>query len=145
MELERRRIVAAQDDIDLVRKGFEAFIAGDMVWMNEHLHENIVWHVPGHNVLSGDHKGRENVLAFFAKSVQIALPEIDIHDVVGSEDHVVAIQTVRWRRNDNAETFEDHAVMVFHVAEEEAIEVWTLMEHQREFDKFLEGTPPGQA
>jgi ketosteroid isomerase-like protein len=145
MELERRRIVAAQDDIDLVRKGFEAFVAGDMVWMNEHLHENIVWHVPGHNVLSGDHRGREYVLAFLARSVQIAIPEIDIHDVVGSEDHVVAIQTVRWRRNDNAETFQDHGVMVFHVAEGQAIEVWTLLEHQREFDEFLEGTPPRQA
>jgi hypothetical protein len=137
--------VAAQDDIDLVRKGFEAFIAGDMVWLNEHLHENIVWHVPGHNVLSGDHRGRENVLAFFIKGVQIAIPELDIHDVVGSEDHVVAIQTVRWRRNDNAETFEDHAVTVFHVADEQAIEVWALLEHQQEFDQFLAGVPPQQA
>ena len=133
--------MAAEDDVELVRRGFEAFIAGDMVGLNEHLHENIVWHTPGHNVLSGDHRGRESVLAFFAKSVQIALPEFDIHDVVGSEDHVVALLTVRWRRNDNGESFEDHGVTVFHVADEQALEVWNLQEHQSEFDQFLEGVP----
>jgi uncharacterized protein len=135
--------VAIQDDVELVRRGYEAFVAGDMVWLNEHLHHNIVWHVPGHNVLSGDHRSRENVLAFFARSVQIALPEIEVHDVIGSEDHVVAILTERWRRNDNGETFEDHSVMVFHVADEQVIEVWTLQEHQSELDQFLGSRPEG--
>ena len=66
--------MSAQDDAELVRKGYEAFIAGDMVWLNEHLHENVVWHVPGHNVTSGDYRGRENVLGYFAKTVQIVRP-----------------------------------------------------------------------
>lgn len=135
------RIVSAQEDIELVRRGYEAFIAGDMEWMNDHLHDNIVWHVPGHNVLSGDHRDREHVLALFAKSVQIALPEFDIHDIVGSEDHVVAILTVRWRRHDNGATFEDRYVQVFHVDNGRAIEVWTLAEDPNGFDQFLEGVP----
>jgi ketosteroid isomerase-like protein len=79
--------------------GYDAFIAGDMEWMNEHLHENIVWHVPGNNVLSGDYTGRENVLAFLAKSVQIVLPEFDFHGIIASDDHVVALLNITWRRN----------------------------------------------
>ena len=66
--------MSAQEDVELVRKGYDAFIAGDMVFLNEHLHENVVWHAPGTNLLSCDHTGREAVLAFFARSVQIALP-----------------------------------------------------------------------
>jgi hypothetical protein len=38
---------------------------------------------------------------------EIALPEFDMHDIAASDDHVVALTTLRWRRNDNSETFED--------------------------------------
>src|ERR1043166_3885355 len=96
--------MAEQEDVELVRKGYEAFIAGDMEWMNEHLHDNVVWHQPGHNAFSGDYKGREEVLAFFARTVQHVIPEFDIHDVLGSEDHIVAILTVTWRRQDNGQS-----------------------------------------
>jgi ketosteroid isomerase-like protein len=131
--------MSAQDDAELVRKGYDAFIAGDMEWLNDHLHENVVWHVPGHNLLSGDYRGRENVLAFFARSVQIALPEFDMHDVVASDDHVVALATTRWRRHDNGETFEDHVGQVFHLDGGKVIEVWTMGEDLAGLDEFLEG------
>ena len=131
--------MTAQEDAELVRHGYEAFIAGDMEWMNEHLYENIVWHVPGDNVLSGDYHGRENVLAFFAKSLTIALPEFDIHDVVASDDHVVALLDITWRRNDNGTTLEDKNVQIFHVSNGQALEVWTMSEDPAKFDQFLEG------
>jgi ketosteroid isomerase-like protein len=131
--------MSAREDAELVRRGYEAFIAGDMVWLNEHLHERVVWHVPGHNLLSGDHTGREDVLAFFGRTVQIALPEFEIHDVVASDDHVVALSTIRWRRNDNGETFEDHVGQVFHLDGGKVLEVWTMGEDLAGYDRFLEG------
>jgi ketosteroid isomerase-like protein len=131
--------VSAKDDAELVRRGYEAFVAGDMEWLNEHLHENVVWHVPGHSSLAGDHRGRENVLAFFANSVQKALPEFDIHDVVASDDHVVGIFTVSWRRNSDGDTFQDRNTQVFHVEGGQALEVWTLVERSEEFDRFIDG------
>ena len=131
--------MSAQEDAELVRRGYEAFIAGDMVWLNEHLHENVVWHAPGTNLLSGDHQGREAVLAFFAKSVQVALPEFQIHDIVASDDHVVGLCTITWRRNDNQSTFEDHVSQVFHLDGGRFLEVWTMAEDLSGFDRFLEG------
>ena len=131
--------MSAQEDADLVRRGYEAFIAGDMEWLNEHLHENVVWHVPGHNLTSGDYRGREDVLGFFARSVQIALPEFDIHDIVASDDHVVVLTTINWRRNDNDATFEDHVGQVFHLEDGRVLEVWTMGEDIGGFDQFLEG------
>ena len=131
--------MSAQDDAELVRRGYEAFIAGDMEWLNEHLHENVVWHVPGHNLMSGDYGGREAVLVFFARSVQIALPEFEIHDIVASDDHVVVLTTIRWRRNDNGGTFEDRIGQVFHLEGGQVIEVWTMGEDLGGFDEFLEG------
>jgi uncharacterized protein len=131
--------MSAQEDAELVRRGYEAFIAGDMVWLNEHLHENVVWHNPGHNLLSGDYEGREAVLGFFARTVQIALPEFDMHDVVASDDHVVALTATTWRRNDNNETFEDHVGQVFHLDGGKVLEVWTMAENLVGLDQFLEG------
>ena len=131
--------MSAQEDADLVRRGYEAFIAGDMEWLNEHLHEHVVWHAPGTNRLAGDHRGREEVLGFFARSVAIALPEFDIHDVTTSEDHVVALLSVRWRRNDDGTTFEDRVVQVYHLDAGRAIEVWTMQADLAGLDRFLEG------
>jgi ketosteroid isomerase-like protein len=127
----------AQEDVELVRKGYDAFIAADIEWLNQHLHENVVWHVPGHNLLSGDYKGRDPVLAFFAKSVQIALPEFNIHDVVASDDHVVALLNIVWRRNDSGATHEDRTVQIFHIAGGQALEVWTMSQDQPGLDQFL--------
>jgi len=131
--------VSVQENIELVRRGFDAFIAGDMVWLNEHLHENIVWHVPGHSPLSGTYQGREEVLGFFARSVSMALPEFDIHDVVGSEEHTVVLTNIVWRRQDNGESFDDREVFVFHVDGDQAIEVWIFSEDQSGFDAFIAG------
>ncbi|HEX7464197.1 MAG TPA: nuclear transport factor 2 family protein, partial [Actinomycetota bacterium] len=92
-----------------------------------------------HDLMSGDYRGRENVLGFFARSVRIALPESEIHDIVASDDHVVALTTTRWRRNDNSETFEDRIGQVFHIDGGQVLEVWTMGEDLAVFDQFLDG------
>lgn len=128
--------MAGPEDIELVRKGYEAFIAGDMEWLHEHLHPNIVWHVPGDNPFAGDYKGTDAVLAFFAKSVQFALPEFDVHDIAAGDDHVIALLNVTWRRNADGETFTDQSVQVFHVDGQRALEAWTLTKNPQGFDAF---------
>jgi ketosteroid isomerase-like protein len=131
--------MAEHPDAQLVREGYDAFAAGDMEWMNEHLHENVVWHAPGDNKLSGDHRGREAVLAFFARTVELAIPSFDIHDVVANDDHVVALLTVRFRRNDNGAEHEAKNIQVFHIENGQALETWTMQEDQAGFDAFMKG------
>ena len=131
--------MADHPNAELVRHGYNAFIAGDMEWMNEHLDDTIVWHEPGNNALSGDFHGREAVLAHFAKQVQVAIPEFDIHDVVANDDHAVALVTVRTTRNDNKESFEGRFVHIFHVSGERALESWIYSEDQAAVDAFLAG------
>jgi ketosteroid isomerase-like protein len=126
-----------KEDIELVRTGYNAFVAGDMEWLNEHLHENVVWHAAGPSTLAGEHRGREEVLASFAKNAQIARPEFEIHDVAAGEDHVVTVLNVTWRRP-NGETFESKAVQVFHVAGGKVLESWFIPEEQAGLAAFLE-------
>jgi ketosteroid isomerase-like protein len=132
--------MADHPNAELVRKGYDAFTAGDIEWMNEHIHENMVWHEPGNNFLSGDYRGREAVLAHFAKQVQHFLPEFDIHDAVANDDHAIVLASVRVRRHDNQDAFEGRYVHTFHIdAEGRALESWIFNEDQAALDRFLQG------
>jgi ketosteroid isomerase-like protein len=130
--------MAGREEIDLVRRGYDAFVAGDMEWLNDHMHENVVWHTAGNGPLSGDHRGREEVLAVLAKGVELAVPEFDVHDVAAGDDHVVSVLDVAWRRP-GGETFSSRAVQVFHVSDERVLESWFLAEDQAGLDAFLGG------
>ena len=54
---------------------------------------------------------------------------------------MVALTGIRWRRNDNGETFEDRIGQVFHLLDGQVVEVWTMGEDLAGFDRFLEGAP----
>jgi ketosteroid isomerase-like protein len=131
--------MAEHPDAQLVRQGYDAFIAADMEWLNEHLAETIVWHVPGNNALSGDYRGREEVLSFFARSVQAAIPSFDVHDVAATDDHAIALLNIRFTRPDNGQTVDSRAIQVFHIEEGKALESWFFNEDQAALDAFLEG------
>lgn len=84
------------------------------------LAEDVQWHVP-----DGDHRGREAVLAYMKSSFAAAdTYELDRHDTLESDDHVVVLGTVRASRGDIS--FESPYVWVFHVAEGRITEGWTL-------------------
>jgi ketosteroid isomerase-like protein len=87
--------------------------------------------------MSGDHTGRDTVLAFLAKSLQVTGGQFanDIHDVVGSDQHVVVLATTKVGAPDGDE-LEDHSALVFHIADGKAAEVWVFEEHQDRWDAF---------
>ena len=125
---------------DFVRTGYNAFIAGDMEWLNEHFDDTIVWHEPGNNQLSGDYHGRDEVFAHFAKQVGIAVPEFDIHDVVANDDHAVALVTVTATKPEGGETFVNQYVHIFHVSsgdEPRVLESWVMNGDQAGLDAFI--------
>jgi ketosteroid isomerase-like protein len=126
----------------LVREGFDAFARGDMDWMNEHLSDDIVWHVGGNSKWAGTYEGKEKVLEFFMKQAQAmggTPPDVDIHDVLGSDDHVVALGTAKATAPDG-QSVEWKYTQVFHIASDgKATEVWGMAENDAEVDPFLDG------
>jgi uncharacterized protein len=59
--------MAAKEDAELIRRGYEAFNRGDMVTLTELFDENAVWHTPGRSSVAGDHEGREAAFAQFGR------------------------------------------------------------------------------
>ena len=56
------------EDIAVVRRGYDAFNAGDLAALNELIAEDAVWHTPGHGVLAGDSVGRVAIIARLGRS-----------------------------------------------------------------------------
>jgi uncharacterized protein len=54
-----------QENIDQVRRGYEAFSAGDTKSLNEMLAPNVTWRQAPAGVIAAQYTGRDEVLAFF--------------------------------------------------------------------------------
>ncbi len=87
------------ENVELVRRGYEAFNAGDMATLSEIFAEDAVWHAAGGGVLSGTKQGRDAVLAYFGElgARSQGSFQADVQDIVGGEKHTVAIQQTHAR------------------------------------------------
>ena len=129
-------------NVALVREGFEAFDRGDMAWLQEHMSDDIVWHVGGNSRWAGSYEGREKVLDFFMRQQQAlgSAPDVDIHDIVGNDDHVVVLGTARATGPDGSSA-EWKYTQIFHVRDGKTTEVWGMAENDADVDPFLDALP----
>ena len=128
-------------NVSLVREGFDAFSRSDMKWMEDHLADDIVWHVGGNSKWAGAYEGRDNVLAFFARQAQAmggTPPSPEIHDILGNDEHVVVLGEASAAAPDGSSA-EWKYVQVFHVKDGKATEVWGMAENDATVDPFLDG------
>jgi ketosteroid isomerase-like protein len=123
----------------VVREGFQAFATGDMGWLNQHLADDIVWHVGGRSKLSGEYKGKEEVLNLFGRQAQIfsGAPDLELHEVLANDEHAIAIGTARAQDPDGG-TVEWKFANVFHVKDGKATEVWGLADETSETDALID-------
>jgi uncharacterized protein len=121
---------------ELLRKGYEAFANGDMEALDALFADDVVWHTPGDNPLSGDYHGKQEVFGLFAKLAELADTfEQEIHDVLANDEHGVALIKVRASRGDR--TMEQNAVHVWHLADGKVHEYWLFTDDQAAADDFF--------
>lgn len=58
------------DNIERIRKGFEAFAASDIATLSELFDANAVWRAEPTGVLAGEYEGREAIFAMFGQIAQ---------------------------------------------------------------------------
>lgn len=90
-------------DCALVRRGYAAFAEGDMDALSTMMTSDAVYHVPGHNPLSGHHKGREAITDLFRRmatetdgTMQILMEAV----LADGRGHVMSFHTTRADRGD---------------------------------------------
>ena len=57
-------------NVTLAREGFEAMQRGDTAWMDQHLADDVVWHVGGNSKWAGAYQGKAKVLEYFGNQAQ---------------------------------------------------------------------------
>jgi uncharacterized protein len=129
----------AHPNEDVVREGFAAFGRGDMdALRNKFLADNVRWHLPGRNPLSGDYEGPEQVMQYFARILELTggTLSIDLHDVLANDNHAVALYTIGGDRA-GKQRLNDNQVLIFHLRDGKASEVWTQPTDQYATDEFF--------
>ncbi len=123
---------------ELWRRAQAAFVRRDIEALKEVWSADIVYHVPGKRRLAGDHKGLDAVLAYFGQVFALAgetgSQMTEVHDVLATDDHVVALIRLTMRRAD--EELNVNQANVYHVRDGKITEAWLLPTDQAAVDEF---------
>jgi ketosteroid isomerase-like protein len=132
-----REAAMAHPNEELLRQGFEAFSKGDMEAVAALFADDVVFHFPGRGPLAGDHRGRDQVLAVIAKQSELTAGtfRLELHDLLANDEHAVALTVARAERGDS--TWEDNAVLVFHIQNGKVSEFWLHPGDQYAGDEFF--------
>lgn len=126
-----------QSNEELIRRAFDALQAGDAEGFLQFYGEDVVLHYPGRGPLSGEYRGKDQVRALLQRQSELlgdTSPDVEIHDVLANDTHAVALQTFRAERG--GRTLEDHSVLVFHIRDGQAADIWIHPQDQYAQDDF---------
>src|SRR6266542_6911884 len=79
--------VTEHPNVELPRRGYEAFAKGDLTTLSELIADDVTWHVAGAGPLSGTYHGRDEVLGFFGRLAEetVGTLRLAVHDVLAPE------------------------------------------------------------
>ena len=121
---------------DLIRRGYQAFLTGDMATLDELFADDIVWHAPGTSPVSGDFNGKQEVFGTFQKVGELAGGSftLDIHAVLADDEHAVVLARATGERE--GKKLDDRSVQVFHIKDGKVTEQWLYPEDAAANDAF---------
>lgn len=130
--------MADHPNVDLLRRGFEAFSNGDFDTLRDVFSEDVVFHVGGNNPLAGDYKGIDEVFGFLGRLVEETggTFSLDLHDVLANDEHGVALVRASAERQ-GKRLQDDNNANVFHIDNGRITEVWALAEDTTRFDALF--------
>jgi ketosteroid isomerase-like protein len=139
-ESERGGIADSHPHAQLVRDFHDRqnrfYAGGDQGPVRVMLTDDVVWHVPGHSAISGDYRGRDEVLRYFARRRKLADAtfRIDVHGVLADGERAVILAGGEIERG--GEVFAWGTVGIFRIAECRIAECWVVPYDQDAFDQI---------
>lgn len=129
--------MAEHPNVAATRAGMEAFNRGDVQAFADSIADDVVWHAPGNNRYSGTFEGKAANLERFKRQADdgVHLAFEEIHDVVGNDDHVVALVKLRFTGPTGEAT--TRGAFISHVRDGKMTEFWAFNEDQAAVDAVL--------
>jgi ketosteroid isomerase-like protein len=129
-------LAGRDDNAAVIRRGYELFNTGDMEGLAQIFADDVVWHVGGRGVLSGEKRGRDAAFAYFGQLGELSSGTFraELPDVVASDEHVVGLHTSTGQRS--GRTLNQHEALVFHLRDGKVAEAWEHYEDSQSWDDF---------
>ena len=136
--MRRKTIQTAEEtNLELVKSLLGAFARGDVIAAREMLTDDVRFHFPGRNPLSGEYKGKEPAIQLLVKIAHWTRNtlRIQLHDVLANEQHGVLMYTVTAKHKDRQIKY--RYIDVYHFREGRICEVWgNVADDVEAFDAF---------
>ena len=129
--------MAEHPNARLIRKLHESFVEGSyLAAITELFAQDVVWRLPGSGPLSGDHRGRDAVLAAMRRFEELSggTIRVEVHDIPTGDDHAVALLRAKGRRGEKR--YDSPEIDVYHIKGGKVTEFWSFAEDQRLTDEF---------
>ncbi len=126
----------AESDLEVVRQGYAAFIAGDLAALSELFAEDATWVVPGSSPTSGTKQGREAIVAYLVEAMTRTEGTFKITQLALAEGdgHVFALDRSEATRN--GVSLDSTGVNVFQLRDGRVQSVQQYFENTTESDAF---------
>jgi ketosteroid isomerase-like protein len=123
-------------NIEVFKRAYEAFTSGDMDALANVFAEDVVWHTPGCNPISGDHRGRAAAFASFEKEFELSGGTYHpvVHDILANDEHTVALLHVTAERE--GRKLDQNYALVFHIRNGRIKEAWEALTDEAAWDVF---------
>ena len=121
----------------LLEDWFAGQVRTDIPAMQDMLAEDVVWHVPGRNLLSRDYHGKAEVFGFFARARELSGGTVRIEpiEILAGDQHAVALVRVHAEREGRKLEGELQA-FTFRIEASRIAEFWFLVEDRYAVDAF---------
>jgi uncharacterized protein len=129
--------MAEHPNVARIRDGYAAFAKGDFAVLNDLFAEDLLWHEPGQNQLSGDYRGRDAVYGLFGKLIEVTEGSlrVDLDAAFADDEHAVALVVVTAGRG--GQSVQVNAAQVFQMRDGKVVEFWSLPADPNAFDEII--------
>jgi len=100
---------------DIVRRGYKAFSEGDMETLGSLYTDDVVQTMPGNSQVSGEYKGRDNVLGLYGKLFELSggTFAVDLKSVEAKGDKVVSAHQSKGERGGKSRAYDESIAFSF--------------------------------
>lgn len=118
-----------EQNLELLRTGYEAFARGDLEAIRRTWHPDVVWHAQRLGQLSGDHIGWDGFMAFIGQTMQLTggTYRIEVKDVLASATGAAASVRSTAQRPDGRR-LDSNQVHLFRVSDGKVAEAWQFID-----------------
>ena len=116
--------VTEHPSIEVFKQVYDAFTTGDMDRLAELIAKDVVWHVPGTNLISGEYTSREAIFGCFSKIFELSKGtyRAELHDILANDEHCVALLHATARHGEK--TLDQNYAFISRIREGQIAELW---------------------